>query len=747
MSPRPFPLSAVLAVALGLLTLAVYWPVTGNDFVNYDDDVYVQSNAQVQKGLTLENVAWAFTHTVSCNWHPVTMLSHMLDCQVYGLNPWGHHLTSLLLHAADAVLLFLLLRRLTGAIWLGAWVAAMFALHPLHVESVAWVAERKDVLSAFFGLLTLLFYVRYVRAPAPATGSREISFLRSRDYWFACLGLALGLMSKPMLVTWPFVMLLLDYWPLGRLQTCRIRSLVLEKVPFFILTAAASLVTLIVQKQEGATQTLSSLSPGVRVANATLSYGWYLLKMVWPADLSIYYPYPKLMVVSRLLVTVIILAGISAFCWSQRRRHPFLLMGWLWFVGTLVPVIGLVQVGSQAMADRYMYLPSVGVLILVAWGARELARRSAGWANFLSFVAVITVLLCIGPTRQAIALWKNSETLFRHAIKVTADNSIAQNNLASALNQQGRTNEAISGFREALRISPGYAAPHMNLGNLLAAQGFTNEGLAELQKAVQADPADFQARYSLGYQLLKFGQTDAAISQFKAAIDFRTNDPGSFKLLDSLLLKNGQTNAALSQLQDAVKLLPSNPAIRYELGNLLVNNAQTDDAIHQFQEAIRLKPDFFEAHNNLASLLSKQGKIDLAIGKLHESIRLKPDYADAHYNLGVLYLKKGLGDEAAGEFQMAIRLNPDFAPSHYYLGTILIRKGRLDAAISELQAAVHLDPAYAFAHNKLGIALGAAGHLTEAVAEFQEAIRLKPDYAEANTNLAIALKMQGAAAH
>src|SRR5450756_991931 len=480
--PRTFSLGPLLAVMLGLLTLVIYWPVTSNDFVNYDDDVYVQLNHQVQKGLTVENVRWAFTHTVSSNWHPLTMLSHMLDCQLYGLNPWGHHLTSLLLHAVNTVLLFLLLHRLTKAVWRSAWVAAIFALHPLHVQSVAWVAERKDVLSAFFGFLALLFYAEYARSkpalhPETGPGRPGPGFLASREYWLACLCFALGLMSKPMLVTWPFVLLLLDFWPLNRFQAGRIRFLVWEKIPFLCLTVAGCAATYLVQSLEGAIQPLDNLGLVLRLENAAISYCRYGLKLLFPTNLAVYYPYPHHWPLIWVLLSILALAGVTTLCWFKRASQPCLLVGWLWFVGTLVPVIGLIQVGSQSIADRYTYLPSVGILLFFGLAITDLTRLGRHQRTALALAGSLTILFCAGLTRQQIACWKNSETLFRHAIAVTQDNDIAHNSLGAALYQQGRTNESIAEYREALRISPNYSLAHMNLGDLLLTQGQTNQAV------------------------------------------------------------------------------------------------------------------------------------------------------------------------------------------------------------------------------------------------------------------------------
>ena len=371
----------LIAVLLALVTIALYWPATSHDFVNYDDNFYVTSNVHVQNGLTLESLKWAFFNPVAANWHPLTLLSHMLDCQLFGLKPWGHHLTSVLLHAVNTVLVFLFLRRLTDAIWRSLLVAAVFGLHPLHVESVAWVAERKDVLSTCFGLLALIFYTRYVQCVTsdtcqvtgpkviPASVLSRVTHHPSLFYGLALFFFALGLMSKPMLVTWPFVMLLLDYWPLERFKPGCAWRLVGEKIPFFALAAVASVVTFVVQQHGGALGEGENLPFGARSGNALISYCRYLAKMFWPTDLAIFYPHPGYWPLERVFFAGGLIVGISVLLYVKRRRYPFLLVGWLWFGGTLMPVIGLVQVGGQAMADRYTYIPSLGVLIVAIWGA------------------------------------------------------------------------------------------------------------------------------------------------------------------------------------------------------------------------------------------------------------------------------------------------------------------------------------------------------------------------------------------
>ncbi len=676
----------LLAAILGLLTMALYWPATQNDFVNYDDGIYVSSNVHVQNGLTLEGIKWAFSNPLDCSWLPLTMLSHMLDCQLYGLKPWGHHLTSLLLHSLNTVLIFLLLRRLTGATWRSAMVAALFACHPLHVESVAWVAERKDVLSACFGFLALLFYVRYAQGRTEENKGQEaerrneaVAFYLSPFYWLAWFCFALGLMSKPMLVTWPFVLWLLDYWPLERFKPGRVWSLVAEKIPFFVLSAAASVVTFVVQQQEGAMSALENLPLGMRFENALISYCRYLLKILWPTDLAVFYPYPDhYWPLKWALLSGFLLTGLSVLWWVKRQRHPFLLVGWLWFVGTLVPVIGLVQVGLQAMADRYTYIPSVGVLILIVWGAYNLSRRWRHQMIALSVAGSAAIVLCSALTRQQIGYWKDTEALFRRAVNVTKNNYVAHNNLGCALAIKGQTDAAISQYLEAIRLKPDDADSHNNLG--------------------------------------------------------------------AALLDKGRTDVAISQCQEAIRLKPDYAEAHYNLGNALGHRGQTGAAISQYQEAIRLKPDYAEAHCNLGITLLKIVQIDAAIIQFQEAIRLKSDYAEAHYNLGIAFGRKGQTDAAISQYQETIRLKPDDFEAHYNLGTTFGRLGQIDGAISQFQEALRLKPNDAETRNNLGTALGQKGQIDGAINQFREALRLKPDYAEARDNLTRALQMKNAPA-
>ena len=707
----------LLAFVLGLTTFALFWPATGNDFVNFDDMDYVTTNHQVQSGLTWRTVQWAFTHTVSCNWHPLALLSHALDCQLYGLQPWGHHLTSVLLHAANAVLFFLLLHRLTGSLWRSLFAGLLFAWHPLRVESVVWISERKDVLCGFFWLLTLLTYVRFTELSTPSSpGSGATRSSKAKVFYSLTLAMfACALMSKPMAVTLPFVLLLLDFWPLKRVATEGWRAagnkkLVFEKVPFFILAAVISGIAFIVQHNGKATQTLEHLPFGPRITNALVSYLDYIAKLFFPVNLAIYYPHAASLSWALVLAAVIILAGVSVLAWRNRSRFPYLLVGWFWFLGVLVPVIGLVQVGAQAMADRYTYLPSLGLLMALIWGLSELVSHKIVLRYILVGCGICALAGCWVLTRQQISYWHDGVTLFEHSLAVTADNAVARNTLGSALVLAGRNEEALHDFEAAIRLTPDYPELHNNYGNLLALQGRQDEAFAEFQTALKLKPDYADAHFNYGNALLSRQRTVEAIAEF----------------------------------QTVLRVDPDDREAYYKLGNIFAAQNRLDDAIAEFQEAVRIAPDFCEARNNLGSLLNRAGQTDAAIAQFQAAIRYRPGYTEAHYNLGLALMKASQLDGAIEEFQTAARLTPDFVPAHYSLGLALEKAGRAEDAAAEFQTVIKLKPDNAAAHDKLGIILAGAGKLDAAIAEFQEAVRLKPDYAEAQANLVRALAARSA---
>ncbi len=691
-----FPVWAIGGL-LALVTSTVYWPATGYDFVNYDDNVLVTSNVHVQYGLTLASIKWALFNPVNCLWDPLTIWSHMLDCQLFGLNPWGHHLTNVVLHALNAGLVFALLLLLTGATWRSLMVAALFALHPLRVESVAWVAERKDVLSGFFGLLALIAYARYaqgqgqskvqslkskvqsaeaegspkseVRSPKPeakddARSSVPGSMLdvgcwmldvqssmfdvppspfhlpSSIFYLLSLMLFTLGLMSKPMLVTWPFVMLLLDYWPLRRFELSTLNSqlstilrLAREKLPFFALAIAASVVTWVAQKQQGALTLNASLPLAARGGNAIISYCRYLGKMFWPMDLAVLYPHPGDWPLAKVLLAGGLLVGISVLLFAQRRRYPFLLMGWLWFLGALVPVIQLLQTGGHAMADRYTYLPSLGMLVLAIWGAGELTRGWRHQALALTVASSAVIVLCVALTRQQLGYWKDSEALFRHALEVTRNNYIAHKTLGDALEQKGQTDEAIRQYQEALRLRPDYAEAHYNLGIAFLRKGQTDDAINQYRAALRLNPEYPEAHNNLGNALVQKGQTEEAIRHYQAALRSKPDYAPAHSNLDYLLTEYPESLGAMAGALDA--------------------QGEYAKATQFYQAALKAQPDQEEVLNNLAWLLATCP--DAAFRNGPEAVRLATRACElTGYTQPLLIGTLAAAQAEAGDFPAAI---------------------------------------------------------------------------------------------
>jgi tetratricopeptide (TPR) repeat protein len=586
---RPFVLGALLFLLVG----GVFLPAVSHDFITYDDPVYVTGNAHVKGGLAWADVKWAFRSTEASNWHPLTWLSHMADCQLFGLHPWGHHLTNVLLHAINAVLLFAALRMMTGALWRSLFVAALFGLHPLHVESVAWVSERKDVLSTTFWMLVLWAYAR--RAGISRVGGRSAPLF----YGLALVFFALGLMCKPMLVTLPCVLLLLDFWPLRRLEglsAAGLWALLAEKIPFFALSAAASAVTLLAQGGGGTVASIEDFPWPVRLANALISYCRYLGKCLVPVRLAVFYPFfPKPPPLWEPLLAGALLAGITAAAFALVRRRPYLLVGWLWFAGTLVPVIGLVQIGGQSMADRYTYVPLIGVFLMAAWAAGD---ATASWpqrrrVQGLAAGAVLAALAAM--TSRQLGYWRDGASLFRHALAVTENNWVAHANLFATLSRSSAP-EASAELRETVRILAAFA------------ETYDKKGI-ELERMP------------------------------------------------------GRTQDAIKEFRTAVRIMPDLAGPHYNLGTALARMpGGLPEAIEEFRTAARLKPDFAEVHYNLGVALAKTpGGLPEAIEEFRTAARLRPGFAEAHYNLGLaLSGIPGRTQEALEEFEAALKAKPDF---------------------------------------------------------------------------------------
>jgi len=570
----------LLCLFLCLITLIVFWQVTNHEFINYDDDKYVSGNDYVIDGLTPENILWSFTAEVVGNWHPLTLLSHMLDCQLHGLDPGPHHLSNLFLHMANTLLLFLVLMRMTSTLWQSAFVAALFALHPLHVESVAWVAERKGVLSTFFWMLTMWCYVRYVESP------------KVERYLLVLLVFMMGLMAKPMLVTLPFVLLLLDYWPLRRFEPGKpgIGRLVLEKTPLFALSAASCVAVLHFQQSGGAFTSLAGYPVDIRVYNAIVSYIYYIFKTIWPIKLTVFYPHPGTLSIWQVSGAGLLLLAITFFSIRTVQQRPWVTVGWLWYMGTLVPVIGLVQVGSQAMADRYTYVPLIGIFIIITWGFPELLSRLRYKKAALASISSAVLITLTTLTWMQVRYWRNSISLFEYALHVTADNYIAHSILGSSLADQGKTAEAVRHYYEALRINPGHATAHYNLGCTFANQGMIAKAIRHFTKAVQIDPEFAEAHNNLGVAFANEGRFAEAAKYFS----------------------------------EALRINPEDPETHVNLGNTFAHQGKTAEAIRQFYEALRINPASVPAHNGLGIVLAKQGRIEEAIRHFSEALRLDP---------------------------------------------------------------------------------------------------------------------------
>jgi Flp pilus assembly protein TadD len=625
-------LCAAVYLALALVTLAVYWPVSRHEFINLDDQEYITFNPHVISGLTLTNVAWAFKTTEAANWHPLTWISHMADCSLYGVKPAGHHLTNLFFHIADTLLLFLLLMQLTGALWRSFFVAAFFAWHPLHVESVAWAAERKDVLSAFFWMLTLIAYVRYATLSKIQNPKSKVFYVLAL-FLFAC-----GLMSKPMVVTLPFVLLLLDFWPLKRMangewRTANIKTLLVEKIPFFALAIAGSVVTYVVQKSAGAVWSAGAVPFQSHLANALLSYIRYISKTFCPVNMAVLYPYHSHFSTGLAVGAALVLAFWTGLFLWRARQNPYLIVGWLWFLGTLVPAIGLVQVGSQSMADRYMYLPSIGLFIIVTWGLNDFLNSRPQWRKPVVCAGGLALAGCLVCTGVQLGYWQNSIKLFRHTIEVTTYNYSVFNALGGALEEAGQKDEALLCYAESVQIEDHYPPAQYNLGMALLSRGAFDKACEHLSVAVKLVPEDAGARYSYGTALMNDGKLDAAAAQLTEAIRLRADFPDAQTRLAMVCLKQNKPDDAIAHFSDAAQLRPNDPDTRFNLGLALLDNHQPDKAATQFSEEARLTPNETKAHYRLAQALSQQNKPREAVVQYREALRLTPDFPDAKKEL------------------------------------------------------------------------------------------------------------------
>ena len=588
----------LILLGLAVVTFALYAQVIGHQFITLDDPTYIQENPMVNRGVTLAGLAWAFTTFHAANWHPLTWISHMIDCQLFGMNAGHQLLVNALIHVANTLLVFWFLLRTTHARWPSALVAALFALHPLHVESVAWASERKDTLSTFFGLLSLIAYSRYAEAPAI-----------SRYIWVA-VTLALGLLAKPMLVTWPLVMLLLDYWPLGRVngQPARrslggggwpvVRGLVVEKIPLFALAAASAVMTLIAQSREGAVRTLGHEAITLRLSNALMSYAKYLLLTFWPNDLAVYYPFAGIPA-WQIIGAASLLIGITVFCVSQRRIRPYLMVGWLWFLGTLVPVIGIVQVGGQIMADRYFYIPSIGLLMALVFGLADIAKSWRVGPLLSAGTAAAVLLILATLTNAQIQRWHDSFTLFEHTLAVTPPNLRIEHNLGVALGLGDRYDEAAAHFEKALQIDPNFYDGLVVMGVTRAHQGRLPEAMEYFRAAIRSQPDVPKARVQLAHALWQEKRDEAALEEMRRASQLAPKDADIQADFGLALAMVGTIPEAIEQLHEALRLNPNSAETHNNLGLALLTSGKARESIPEFEVALRLKPELKGAADNL----------------------------------------------------------------------------------------------------------------------------------------------------
>jgi tetratricopeptide (TPR) repeat protein len=612
MSKQPHKYRFIL-ICVFLITaiVAIYWQVYNYDFVKYDDGEYVTVNMNIQSGLNGKSICWAFTTGRSSNWHPVTWLSLMLDYQLFRDWAGGYHLTNVLFHIVNTILLFYILMRMTGAIWPSAFVAAAFALHPLHVESVAWIAERKDVLSTFFWLLTMWAYVRYVENP------------KLKWYLAAILLFVLGLMSKPMLVTLPFVLLLLDYWPLERKFS---RRLLIEKIPFFICSLASCVITFIVQQSSGAMTDIKTFRLETRIDNAIVSYVMYIVKMIWPGGLAVLYPYPANgLSTSKVIICVLLLVLISVSFIYLGRRYKFLTVGWLWYLGTLVPVIGLVQVGVQSMADRYTYMTLTGLFIIIAWSAKEFIPKWRNKSIILTSLTVIVLFASAAAASQQLRYWKNSLTLFKHTLQVTRNNYYILNSYAGCQANLGKADEAIRLFNVSLAIKPDYAEAHYGLGCVLGNSGNTSAAIEQFRLAVKYKPDLPRANSNLAKALKKQDKLKESIGFFEQALKLEPNDVNNYIELTEIFIELKEFDNAIKICDEALKFDPNNITIHSFRGAALAAVEKTDEAIKEIQIVLTVQPDNIEMRRNLGMLFEIQEKTAEAIESYRAALKIDPN--------------------------------------------------------------------------------------------------------------------------
>lgn len=726
----------VVPALLALCTVASFIPVLRAEFTTWDDPGYVYENPTILSGLNPRTVAWAFTTFQESNWHPLTWLSHALDVTLFGLNAPAHHAMNLLIHVASTLLLFAAFERMTGDRWKSAFVALVFGIHPLHVESVAWISERKDVLSALLMMLTIRSYAEY------AITGRRADYLRAAG-WFA-----LGLLAKPMLVTIPFVLLLLDAWPLGRLAgpsqaagtraPLPLKALIAEKAPFLALAAASSIVTFIAQRAGGAVSALGPLPFADRAANAVVSYGAYVLKTLWPTDLSFFYPHRMEAIGgTEIAFSALALAAVTIAAWRARRRHRYLFVGWAIFAGMLVPVIGLVQVGLQAMADRYMYLPIIGLSVAAAWGFPALLGRGAPARMFLRAGFIATGIAMGVLTWNQAEIWHDSDSLYAHGLAVTEGNHIAHTNIGVTLMERGMNAEAIPHFKEALRLWPRNNKNFSNLARALAAVGRFEEALPLYRKILgEVDPNPL-LHVRVGDVFTGLGRQDSALAHYERAVAIDSTMTEAHVAIADIASSRSDFARARESLRKVFALVPGSARAHDMLGIVAGRERRFDEAEEEFRKAIAADSTDEQGYIDLGILCEKTGRTEEARRMYEAAVRVNPRSVTARVRLGTAMAQAGDYRGAEGEWLACLQIAPPAVEARMNLARLYTMQAKRDEAMAQYLAVIRARPSGVDARYLLGQLLGSRGDIEGAKRMYREALELEPGFVEAATALSL----------
>jgi protein O-mannosyl-transferase len=737
--------SRLVGLSFLLLIAFCYWPIYQAEFINFDDSIYVTNNEYVKEGLAAKSIYWAFSSLDLSNWHPVTMISHMLDYQLFGMNASGHHLMNVLFHIGNTLLLFLALRLMTGALWRSAAVAFLFALHPLHVESVAWVSERKDVLCTFFMLLSLIAYVGYAKKKGVA------------NYLLAFFLFILGLLSKPMIVTFPFLLMLLDYWPLERFNGDHLSGyregenrkllsrLILEKVPFLLMSIIVSIVTYIAQTQTGAVSSLKILPLLIRITNSINSYALYIVNALFPINLSIFYPLFSDIHLWQTILSANFIALVSYLAWRYRQRYPFFPVGWLWYLGSLVPVIGIVQVGMQALADRYTYIPLVGVFMILVWFLPDMTKQKKGIMLFEGAALLCVALLLIAATRNQVGSWINTMSVFTRADEGTNQNILAKLQIAGQYAQMGNQDEAKIQFEELLRISPTNVTALHNYGIFLVNSDNYDEGMEHLREALRLQPNSVTVHNSLAQALWQKGQVEEAEKLLRASLTLKPDNPDTHSYLAIVIGSSKERYLeSIEQYREAIRIKPNHHRARLGLAITLQLHGQKEEAEEHYRQVFQENP-YVIAENrfNIGWTLAAQNELEEAIVQYQEGLKILPKNAGAQLFLAYLHQRKGNSNDALKQYGEVLKINPESVAALIGMGTVMADLGKTEDALHYFNEALQIDPKNVSAHNNLGLIAYRQDRMEEAMSHYRIAVKADPRNAEVRYNIGLSFEKIG----